>query len=94
MNNGISRVRTKGVNEKCILSNPGLQPKPAYFTYQNLCALMDDSYKIFRTGHELEVLDPGMFYGIGEEDDVFPSVPLMASFNTEEGKHLIAYWLP
>ena len=91
---GGSRVRTKGVNEKCILSNPDLEPKQAYFTYQNLCALMDDSYKVFRTDHHLEVLDPGMFYGIGEEDDAFPSVPLLASFKTEEDKHIIAYWLP
>ncbi|MGC1204982.1 MAG: hypothetical protein WA839_08865 [Flavobacteriaceae bacterium] len=91
---GGSRVKTKGVNEKCILSNPDLEPKPAYFTYQNLCALMDDSYKIFRTNHRLEVKNEGIFYGIGEEDDAFPSVPLIASFKTAEDKHLIAYWLP
>lgn len=91
---GGSRVRTKGVNEKCLLSNPDLEPKPAYFTYQNLCALMDDSYKVFKTDHELEVKDQGIFYGIGAEDDAFPSVPLMASFKTDQGNHLIAYWLP
>ncbi|MCM4156719.1 hypothetical protein [Gramella sp. AN32] len=89
-----SRVKTKGVNEKCILTNPDLEPKPAYFTYQNLCALMDDSYKVFRTDHQLKVKDQGIFYGIGEEDDAFPSVPLMASFKTAEDNHLIAYWLP
>ncbi|MEM9389068.1 MAG: hypothetical protein AAGA02_01265 [Bacteroidota bacterium] len=89
-----SRVKTKGVNEKCILTNPDLKPKQAYFTYQNLCALMDDSYKVFKTKHELTVQDQGIFYGIGKEDDAFPSQPLLASFKTEDDKHLLAYWLP
>jgi hypothetical protein len=91
---GGSRVRTKGVNEKCLLSNPDLVPKPAYYTYQNLCAVMDDRYTIKKVDHSIQVLDPGMFYGIGPEDDAFPSVPLVAGFVTPEGNHLIAYWLP
>ena len=91
---GGSRVRTWGVNEKCLLSNPDLIPKPAYFTYQNLCAVMDDRYKIRKIDHKLQVIDPGMFYGIGPEDDAFPSVPLVAGFETLQGSHLIAYWLP
>ncbi len=91
---GGSRVRTKGVNEKCLLSNPDLIPKPAYYTYQNLCAVMDDRYRIKKIEHSIQVLDQGMFYGIGAEDDAFPSVPLAAGFVTPEGNHLIAYWLP
>jgi len=91
---GGSRVRTKGVNEKCLLSNPDLLPKPAYFTYQNLCAVMDDRYKIKDVDHTIQVLDQGMFYGIGPEDDAFPSVPLVAGFATSEDHYLIAYWLP
>jgi hypothetical protein len=91
---GGSRVRTWGVNEKCLLSNPDLVPKPAYFTYQNLCAVMDDQYTVQKVEHTIEVLDPGMFYGIGPEDDAFPSVPLVAGFVTGDGHHLIAYWLP
>jgi hypothetical protein len=91
---GGSRVRTKGVNEKCLLSNPDLLPKPAYFTYQNLCAVMDDRYRIKKVDHDIKVLEQGMFYGIGPEDDAFPSVPLVAGFVTGDGDHLIAYWLP
>jgi hypothetical protein len=91
---GGSRVRTKGVNEKCILSNPDLEPKPAYYAYQNLCAAMDASYKVHKVSYDVEVKDAGIFYGIGEEDDAFPSVPLVASFQDEAGNALIAYWLP
>jgi len=91
---GGSRVRTWGVNEKCLLSNPDLVPKPAYFTYQNLCSVMDDRYKIKNFVHSIEVVNQGMFHGIGPEDDAFPSVPLLAGFTTAEDHHLIAYWLP
>ncbi len=91
---GGSRVRTWGVNEKCLLSNPDLKPKPAYFTYQNLCSVMDERYKITNTEHEIQVLDQGMFYGIGSEDDAFPSVPLVAGFVTDQEHYLLAYWLP
>ena len=91
---GGSRVRTWGVNEKCLLSNPDLVPKPAYFTYQNLCSAVDDRYRIKEIDHSIRVLDQGMFYGVGAEDDAFPSVPLVAGFVTAEEHHLIAYWLP
>jgi hypothetical protein len=91
---GGSRVRTKGVNEKCLLTNPDLVPKPAYYTYQNLCSVMDDSYRIREIEHTIKVLDQGMFYGVGPEDDAFPSVPLVAGFVTSEHQNLIAYWIP
>jgi hypothetical protein len=55
---------------------------------------MDDRYTIKELDHSIKVLDQGMFYGIGPEDDAFPSVPLVASFSTREEHHLIAYWLP
>ena len=91
---GGSRVRSRGVNEKCLLTNPDLVPKPAYFAYQNLCSVMDERYKINDVDHTIQVLDQGMFSGIGPEDDAFPSVPLVAGFVTAEKHHLIAYWLP
>ena len=91
---GGSRVRTWGVNEKCILSNPDLVPKPAYYTYQNLCSVMDDRYKVRDLEAAIKVLDQGMFYGIGVEDDAFPSVPLVAGFANDKDHYLIAYWLP
>lgn len=90
---GGSRVRTKGVNEKCLLSNPDLKPKPAYHAYQNLCAAMDAGYKVHQVDHNIQVREEGMFYGISE-DDAFPSVPLVASFKNDKRSCLVAYWLP
>ena len=91
---GGSRVRTKGVNEKCILTNPDLEPKPAYYSYQYLCALMDKRYRPVNVKASATVNDQGIFYGIGPEDDAFPSVPLTALFRSWQNKCLIAYWLP
>lgn len=91
---GGSRVKTVGINEKCLLTNPELTPKPGYFAYQNLCAVMDGRYKRTEIKHEIDIIDEGIFYGIGPEDDSFPSVPLVASFKTEDDKFIIAHWLP
>ncbi len=91
---GGSRVKTVGVNEKCLLSNPDLEPKPGYYAYQNLCAVMDSRYKRTQVMHEIKINDPGMFYGIGSEDDAFPSVPLLASFRDDQQQWLFAFWLP
>ncbi|OVE79687.1 hypothetical protein BVY01_01795 [bacterium I07] len=91
---GGSRVKSVGVNEKCLLENPGLNPKPAYFAYQNLCTLLDSRYERVEIKHEIKIKEAGIFYGIGPEDDSFPSIPLVASFTTGEGHYLIAYWLP
>jgi hypothetical protein len=55
---------------------------------------MDDRYKINNFAHSIEVVEQGMFHGIGPEDDAFPSVPLLAGFSADEIHHLIAYWLP
>ncbi|MFC1764548.1 hypothetical protein ACFL6U_21080 [Planctomycetota bacterium] len=90
---GGSRVKTVGINEKCLLTNPDLNPKPGYFAYQNLCATMDGRYKRTDIRHKIDIVDEGIFYGIGPEDDAFPSVPLVASFKTEDNKFLIAHWL-
>lgn len=91
---GGSRVRTKGVNEKCLLTNPDFERKPAFYAYQNLCAVWKPEYKPRPVDYKVEVLDQGIFYGIGEEDDAFPSVPLVATFSDEEGNNLLAWWLP
>ncbi len=50
--------------------------------------------KIKEILHSIQVLDQGMFYGVGHEDDAFPSVPLVAGFVTAEKHYLVAYWLP
>jgi hypothetical protein len=91
---GGSRVKSVGVNEKCILENPTLNPKPAYFAYQHLCALFDNRYNPVTAKTTIAVHDAGGFYGVGEEDDAFPSRPLVTTFGTTNGRHLVAYWLP
>ena len=89
-----SRVHSDGINQKCILFREDQQPKPAYYAYQNLCAAMDAKYKVFNTNYSINVVDQGIFYGIGEYEDAYPSVPLLASYKTAENNHLIAVWLP
>ena len=91
---GGSRVKSVGVNEKCILQNPTLTPKPAFDAYRNLCSVFDSRYKVKKMSIKIEVLDQGNFYGIGSEDDAFPSIPLSASFRSATGSNFIAYWLP
>jgi hypothetical protein len=88
-----SRVRTWGVNEKCLLTNPDLKEKPAFFAYQNLCAIWNDTYKAYPAKYKFDIVDQGVFYGI-KWDDAFPSVPLLASYRNAEGRNLIAWWLP
>jgi len=90
------RVRGKGVNEKCLLSNPDLAPKPAFYAYQNLTALFDSRYAPFDfpTKPVVTVSDQGQFSGVGEADDAYPSIPLVAGYRTARGASLLAYWLP
>jgi len=89
-----SRVKSVGVNEKCILENPTLNPKPAFHAYRNLCAVFDGRYKAKPTRTTVEIIDAGSFYGIGKEDDAFPSIPLVSTFQATTGSWMAAYWLP
>jgi hypothetical protein len=91
---GGSRVYSDGINEKCILFRETQEPKPAFHAYQNLIAAMDDRYKKFATDYDIEITDQGDFYGIGEHEDAYPSVPLLVSFKTAQDKSFLAYWLP
>ena len=88
-----SRMHAKGINQKCILDAVTGQPKPAYFAYQNLCSAMDSRYRRIDPEYRFRVTDMGHFYGIGEHEDAFPSVPLLASYQSAEAAFL-AYWLP
>jgi hypothetical protein len=90
---GGSRVRTKGVNEKCLLTNPEFDEKPGFYAYQHLCAVWRPGYQPIEINYEITVQDEGIFYGISE-DDAFPSVPLLAAFSDNEGNNLVAWWLP
>jgi hypothetical protein len=87
-------VKSVGVNEKCILTNPGLDPKPAYFAYRNLCAVFDNRYTPLDCEPHIKVRDQGIFSGIGREDDAAPSIPLVTAFTTSLGHCFVAYWLP
>jgi hypothetical protein len=77
-----------------LLHNPTGEPKPAYYAYQNLCAVLDNRYMRIEANIETEVTDHGIFYGIGSFEDAFPSIPITGVFKTEENDYLIAYWLP
>jgi len=89
-----ARARRVGVNEKSLLDNPTDTPKPGYFAYQNLCAIVDKTYAPVDRHAHFDVLDPGIFHGIGPADDAFPSVPIVATFARANGPSLLAYWLP
>lgn len=84
------------MNEKNLLANSDLTPKPAFYAYQNLTALLDGRYAPvdFATKPVVTVRDQGQFAGIGDADDAYPSIPLVAGFRTAKAAALVAYWLP
>ena len=90
------RVRGVGVNEKTLLSVPSMEPKPAYLAYRHLTAIADARYQpIDVDGRSaIRVTAQGQFAGIGEADDAYPSVPLLAEYKTAGGAPLVVYWLP
>ena len=88
-----SRMHAHGINQKCVLDAVTGKPKPAYFAYQNLCSAMDASYRRIDPEYKIQVTDAGHFYGIGEYEDAFPSVPLLASYRSDQSA-FVAYWLP
>ncbi len=92
---GGSRVRTLGINEKCLLAHDTWEPKPAFYAYRNLCAAMDGRYKKSDViMSSVKIKSTGDFYGIGQYDDAFPSQPLVATFKSEDNHILVAWWLP
>lgn len=89
-----SRVHNDGVNEKCILFRKDYTPKPAYYAYQNLCAVWTQEYTPHPVEYHLDVIDQGIFFGIGDYEDAFPSLPLVATYSANNGDKLLAWWLP
>jgi hypothetical protein len=89
---GSPELRT-GYNTKGLIQHTTWQPKPAYYTYQNLAACIDSTWEQVDETVEIDVVDPGVFYGIGPHEDRFPcvirSLPLR-----QEGVPMLAYWLP
>jgi Glycosyl hydrolases family 39 len=90
------RVRSTGVNEKGLLAYSTLKPKPSFYAYRNLTALIDGRYHPvdFDGRAAVRVTDAGQFSGIGPYDDASPSIPLVAAYRTAQGDSLLAYWLP
>jgi Glycosyl hydrolases family 39 len=93
---GGGRVKSKGVNEKGLLAYSTLDPKPAFYAYRNLTALIDGRYHPvdFDGRAAVRVTNAGQFAGIGPHDDAYPSIPLVAAYRTAQGDALLAYWLP
>jgi hypothetical protein len=89
------RVRGVGVNEKCLLANPDLTPKPGFYAYQNLISAFGSGYAALDVAARprLTVLSDGQFQGI-KIDDAYPSVPLTAAYRRADGATLVAWWLP
>jgi hypothetical protein len=89
------RVRGVGVNEKCLLANPDLTPKPGFYAYQNLIAAFGSGYTALPVAARptLTILEDGQFQGI-KIDDAYPSVPLTAAYRRADGATLVAWWLP
>ncbi|NIP18789.1 MAG: cellulase family glycosylhydrolase [Xanthomonadales bacterium] len=88
-----SRMHANGINQKCLLVAHEGTPKPAYYAYQALCAAMDSRYRRIDPEYRFRVQAAGSFHGIGDHEDAFPSVPLLASYHSDESAFL-AWWLP
>ena len=80
-------------NTKGLIQHTTWQPKPAYYTMGNLTATIDHSWKPVQDKAEIEILDPGVFFGIGPHEDRFPCVPWQFAMRRED-THMLAYWLP
>lgn len=89
------RVRGVGVNEKCLLANPDLTPKPGFHAYRNLISAFGAGYAALpvEARPSVTVLAEGQFQGIAV-DDAYPSVPLTAVYRRADGATLAAWWLP
>ena len=82
-----------GYNTKGLVQHTTWQTKPAYYTLQNLAAAMDSTWKPAGESAQIDVVDPGIFYGIGPHEDRFPCVPRSLTLR-REGVPMLAYWLP
>jgi hypothetical protein len=82
-----------GYNTKGLVQHTTWQPKPAYYTLQNLTACIDSAWQPVQERAEIEILDPGIFYGIGSHEDRFPCVPVQFAMRKNDTPMLL-YWLP
>jgi polysaccharide biosynthesis protein PslG len=89
---GSPDLRT-GYNTKGLVQHTTWQVKPAYYTFQNLAACIDSTWKQVDEPVEIEVVDPGVFYGIGPHEDRFPCVIRSLALQREDVP-MLAYWIP
>jgi hypothetical protein len=89
---GSPDLRT-GYNTKGLVQHTTWQTKPAYYALQNLTATIDSLWTRVENKAEVEVIDPGIFYGIGPHEDRFPCVPWQLALRRSETPMLV-YWLP
>ncbi len=92
LNVGDPKTR-KGYNTKGLIQYTTWEAKPAYYTLQNLAAVIDTSCKPVNEKANIEVIEPGIFYGIGPHEDRFPCAPWQITMR-KNGKPMLAYWLP
>ena len=82
-----------GYNTKGLVQHTTWQTKPAYYALQNLTAVIDGSWKLAADKATIEVVDPGIFYGIGTHEDRFPCAVWQITMRRESVPMLV-YWLP
>jgi len=82
-----------GYNTKGLVQHTTWQTKPAYYALQNLTAVIDGSWKLAADKATIEIVEPGIFYGIGKHEDRFPCVPWQVTLR-QEGAPMLVYWLP
>jgi hypothetical protein len=89
---GSPELRT-GYNTKGLVQHTTWETKPAYYALQNLAATIDASWTRVEDEVRIDVVDPGIFYGIGPHEDRFPCLPWQLAMRRDETP-LLAYWLP
>ncbi len=67
--------------------------KPAHYALQNPTATVDSACEFMEESASIEVLDPGIFYGIGAHEHRFPCTPWQIAMR-KNGVPMLAYWLP
>ncbi len=82
-----------GFNTKGLVQGETWQPKPAYYAFQNLASAIDSTWQRVDERAGLEIVDPGIFYGIGPHEERFPCVPWQIVLKRQAVPMLVT-WLP
>lgn len=85
--------RGEGFSAHAVIQHTTWQPKPSYYAYANLAAVIDGSWKKTRLTPALKITHPGCFFGIGPHEHRYPCEPCSLVLRREDAL-LLAYWLP